>query len=110
MMIDYRSFSLWTYISSQIAWSSKTFGPPRGTKGVIDHIKKEVLEVESNPSDITEWIDLIILSLDGAWREGFTPEQIITALQAKYEINIRRKWPDWRESNPEKAIEHIKEA
>lgn len=96
------------YLEAQIAFSEKTFGPPRGSKGVIDHIKKELKEIEENPEDLEEWVDLMILSFDGAWREGYSPEEMMLGLWKKLKINSeQRVWPDWRTCVPGKAIEHI---
>ena len=50
----------------------------------------------------------MILALDGAWRSGATPEQIDAAWQAKQAKNEARQWPDWRTSDPNKAIEHVR--
>lgn len=97
------------YLKEQFEFSEKTFGPPNGSSGVIDHIKQEIVEIEDDPQDIYEWIDIVILAFDGAYREGFTPEQIADALQAKFNKNKTRKWPDWRTVEPGKAINHIKE-
>jgi hypothetical protein len=42
---------------------------PRGS--CIKHIKKELDdEIAHDPLDLGEWIDVIILGLDGAWRTG----------------------------------------
>lgn len=104
-------FVAWSMVSQlerQIAWSRETFGPGNRTKGVIDHIRKELDEIEANPLDITEWIDVFILAIDGAWRAGFTAQQIIDAWRAKQEKNEARKWPDWRTASADKAIEHLK--
>jgi len=90
------------------AFSRKTFGPGERTKGIIDHIKKELVEIEEAPFDLSEWIDVAILALDGAWRAGHTPEEIVNALSAKQAENELRKWPDWRTSESGKAIEHIR--
>lgn len=54
-----------------VPWSSKTFGPGMRTEGLLKHIAKEMDEVRKNPSDVTEWIDIAILALDGAWRASF---------------------------------------
>lgn len=51
----------------------------------------------------------MILALDGAWRTGASPEQIIATLKAKQAKNEARTWPDWRTADPNKAIEHSKE-
>jgi hypothetical protein len=96
------------HLERQRAFSLRTFGPGNRTKGVIDHIRKELLEIEANPLDLTEWVDVILLALDGAWRAGFDPAQITDAIQAKQAKNERRVWPDWRTADPDKAIEHVR--
>lgn len=75
-------------------------------KGVVDHIRKELVEIEDSPGDLEEWIDVVILALDGAWREGHSPSAIIAGLEAKQVKNEVRKWPDWRMLPTDKAIEH----
>lgn len=97
------------HLNRQISFSSKTFGPGNRTQGVIDHIRKELVEIEAAPDDLEEWIDVITLALDGAWRAGFTPKEIAKGLQVKLTKNEQRQWPDWREADPEKAIEHIRQ-
>lgn len=97
------------YLEQQIAFSLAAFGPGDREAGVLDHMKKEMIEIQdaTTPEDkLAEWIDLVILSLDGAWRTGATPQQIVEALEAKLTKNIGRKWPDWRAAEPGKAIEH----
>lgn len=101
-------FDFSAHLARQRAWSEVTFGPGPRTKGVIDHIRKELSEIEADPSDIEEWIDVVILALDGAWRAGFTPLQIIAALEAKQTRNESRDWPDWRTASPDHAIEHLR--
>jgi hypothetical protein len=95
-------------LQDQIVWSTKTFGPGLRTKGVIDHIKKELVEIEENPFDLEEWIDVVILALDGAWRAGYTPAEVLQQYRSKMAINFDRQWPDWRESSEDVAIEHIR--
>lgn len=98
------------HLHRQRAWSRQTFGPALRTKGVIDHIKKELIEVEAHPTDLSEWIDIAILALDGAWRHGYEPEQIVAALEAKQTKNENRIWPDWRTLSEDQAIEHDRAA
>ena len=100
-------FNLREHLLHQAEWSAKTFGPGERSAGIVDHIRKELLEIEADPYDLTEWIDVVILALDGAWRIGATPEQIIDALVAKQSKNEGRKWPDWRTAEAGKAIEHL---
>jgi hypothetical protein len=102
------AFDLVAHIRRQIGFSLETFGPVRGTKSVIDHIRKELIEIEEDPTDVCEWIDVIILALDGAWRSGFTAREIVAALDAKQTKNELREWPDWRTADPDRAIEHVR--
>jgi hypothetical protein len=102
-------FDLAEHLRRQRNFSKKTFGPGARTDGVLDHIRKELCEIEADPSDIEEWVDVIILAFDGAWRAGWEPEDIVNAIVAKQTKNEARKWPDWRTANPGKAIEHIKD-
>lgn len=101
-------FDLIAQLYRQRAFSRATFGPGERTHGVCDHIRKELGEIERAPRDISEWVDVILLAMDGAWRTGATPEQIAEAIQAKQTKNEGRDWPDWRTADPNKAIEHIK--
>ncbi|MCT7342173.1 DUF550 domain-containing protein [Pseudomonas aeruginosa] len=97
-----RARGAWTCSVSTCTWSasagsaSASFGPGSRAAGVVDHIRKELREIEEAPGDLAEWIDVVILALDGAWRTGATPAQIIDALVAKQTKNEARTWPDWR--------------
>lgn len=99
-------FSFEQHLHRQREFSERTFGPGARAAGVIDHIRKELREIEEAPGDLAEWIDVVILALDGAWRTGATPAQIIDALVAKQAKNEARSWPDWRTVPSDKAIEH----
>ena len=105
-----RQFDMVGHLRRQMAFSEKTFGPGARTKGVIDHIRKELLEIEADPNDIREWVDVIILAFDGAWRAGWRPESIIAAIVEKQTKNEARTWPDWRTADPDRAIEHVRTA
>lgn len=100
------TFNFLQHLTDQKAFSENTFGPGIRTAGVVDHIRKELIEIEKNPSDLIEWIDVILLACDGAWRAGHSPQEIIDALKFKFAKNRNRKWPDWRTAPPDKAIEH----
>lgn len=106
----YQRFDLSDHLGRQREWSLATFGPGDRRKGIVDHLRKELQEIENNPKDIFEWIDVILLGLDGAWRAGHTPEQIVEALAAKQTKNEGRVWPDWRTQSADKAIEHDRSA
>lgn len=96
------------HIERQRAFSLQTYGPGTRTKGVIAHIRKELVEIEAAPLDLSEWVDVIILAFDGAWRAGHEPQAIIDAIVAKQTRNEGREWPDWRTAAPDTAIEHVR--
>lgn len=102
-------FNFYKHLLDQRQWSEKTFGPGDRSKGIVDHIRKELLEIEENPNDLEEWIDVVILALDAAWRIGASPAQIIGKLKEKTAKNQARKWPDWRTFTNDEAIEHVRE-
>jgi hypothetical protein len=94
------------YLHRQWAWSKETFGPALRTKGIVQHITKELREIEAEPHDLAEWVDVIILAMDGFWRHGGKPEDLLPAMQAKQDRNFARTWPDWRTMGEDQAIEH----
>lgn len=99
-------YDLVRHLIRQKEFSEKTFGPGDRWKGVVAHIRKELIEIEKAPQDLEEWIDVVLLGFDGAWRTGASPERIAKALEAKQTKNEARKWPDWRKASADTAIEH----
>lgn len=102
------TFELVAHLARQRAFSLRTFGPGNRAAGVVNHIRKELKEIEAEPHDLKEWIDVAILAFDGAWRTGAEPEEIARAFEAKQATNEGRQWPDWRTADPDKAIEHVR--
>lgn len=111
------SFNLEEHLLRQMAFSHATFGPGERTTGVIDHIKKELAEVEAANGDAAEWVDVVILALDGLTRrlayvngERGDPTKVAhdacSMIAGKQTRNEARTWPDWRTADPSKAIEH----
>lgn len=109
-MEETRSFDMLAHLRRQREWSEKTFGPGDRAKGIVDHIRKELCEIEAAPKDCSEWMDVVILALDGAWRAGFSPQEVIDQLVGKQAKNEKRIWPDWRTMPIDKAIEHDRTA
>lgn len=101
------------YLAHQRRFSDETFGPGARTQGVIDHIRKELVEVEESDGDLTEWADVVILALDGATRaaaaQGRPVEAVLFVVANKQARNEAREWPDWRTCDPQKAIEHVRD-
>lgn len=94
------------WLTQQKEFSKATFGPGQRTTGLIKHIQKELGEIEANPNDLMEWIDVAILAFDGAWRAGYSPAVIAQAFALKLAINKSRKWPEPK--SEDEPIEHIK--
>ena len=106
---DAEAFDLIAHLHRQREFSLRAFGPGNRWRGVLDHIRKELDEIANDPADLSEWIDVVLLAFDGAWRQGHSPEQIADALQAKLAKNEARTWPDWRTQPTDRAIEHVRE-
>lgn len=92
-------------------WSSVTFGPGTREKGVIAHIRKELEEIENAPTPelkAREWVDVIILGIDGLWRSrpNMPIGALVAMIVAKYAKNRQRQWPDWRTLGEDQPIEH----
>jgi hypothetical protein len=96
------------WVSEKIEWSYKTFGMAERAEGVCQHIEKELAEIRADPHDIKEWIDVILLALDGACRTGHKPKEVVEALIEKQSKNTTRAWPPI--SQEDKPIFHIKDA
>lgn len=111
------------HLIRQMAFSHATYGPGQRAGGVINHIRKELVEVEESEGSAEEWVDVVILALDGltrhlafslgdgSRRDPSTTAQIaIDLIEAKQTKNEGRVWPDWRTADPNKAIEHDRNA
>jgi dATP/dGTP pyrophosphohydrolase len=98
--------SLIPYLERHAAWSARTFGPGPRTKGILEHIRKELKEIEQDPGDLEEWIDVIILALDGYWRHWGNPLDLMRRLQEKQNKNFARQWPAWQPQDH--PTEHIR--
>ncbi len=89
-------------IETQIVFSTKSFGHGKRTEGILKHIENEIQEVRDNPDDVFEWIDIILLAFDGAWRCIAYQAELLSAsavsyllnksLQEKLAENVSRKW------------------
>lgn len=75
-------------------WSEEVFGPPtkHDAEKLLKHIGLELDEVRKAPHDLEEWVDIIILAIDGAWRSGHCSYEIERALIRKQEKNKARVW------------------
>lgn len=93
-------------VQHQKDWSSHEFGEGLLTERVLKHIEKEIAEVRAKPEDLGEWIDIVLLALDGAWRTGASSLDIQQALVDKLAINEGRKWQKPADEN--EPFEHVR--
>ena len=102
-----------------MAFSHATFGPGTRTNGVADHIRKELQEVADSGGSSDEWVDVVILALDGLTRqlafcngERADPSRVAEIaclmIEGKQSRNEARTWPDWRTQSQDRAIEHVR--
>lgn len=133
---DWQRFSdsawLREFLASKARWSYDTFGPGARTTGIIAHIRKELAEIEAQPFDLMEWIDVLMLAMDGFWRayiasiggagvmtpeewEGFdqtdaefAADEFIALLCKKDRINRAREWP--APTSEDEPMEHVRPA
>jgi hypothetical protein len=105
------------HLLRQMAFSHATFGHGERTLGVVDHIRKELDEVLEANGESDEWVDVVILALDGLTRrlayvngERRDPDTVAHIacgmIAGKQTRNEARTWPDYRTMSADKAIEH----
>lgn len=107
------ALAMLAFFEKQQAWSYETFGPPsfKGPRGPLDHLKKEAQEAydEADPErQREEIVDCLFLVYDAAHRAGMSYLDLVRGAFAKLEKNQGRTWPDWRGTDPDKAIEHVR--
>lgn len=100
-------FDLVAFFDAKVAWSRATFGPGH-RRGVIDHIRSELAEIDACPSDLTEWIDVVLLAMDGASRSaGADGVAFVAAMIEKQRRNECRTWPS--DVPPDAETHHVEE-
>jgi hypothetical protein len=92
------------FLAIQWDWSRRTFGQGYRTEQILDHIRKEIREIEADPTDRIEWLDIALLALDGYQRPaGGTTETLMPDLLTKQAKNFKRKWVF---TDDGRAVEH----
>lgn len=102
------------FLRERRKWSHETFGPPcfRDWRGPLDHLKKEIAEVEKAATvrqEQEELVDCVFLAFDALDRCGSLEyREIVDLLVAKLAKNKLRNWGDWGTKDPTKAVEHVR--
>lgn len=115
------TYDMIAHLARQAAFSRATFGPGPRTQGVMEHIGKELGEIDAAANETEradERTDVAILGLDGLLRSlwaqyptsssMFIANKAVAMIADKQSKNERRVWPDWRGVPEGKAIEHVR--
>lgn len=102
------TLSLREFWDQHAIWSQATFGSDqeRGPSGPLKHLSKEVEEALSDPTDREEYADMLFLVFDSCRRAGFTYDDLLEAVNAKFIVNKGRKWGKASLTEP---VEHVRE-
>ena len=101
------------YLERQIAFSRASFGPGKRRESTIASIREQLAAIEDGQPPNAAWTNILILAVEGLWRNGAYPmppimdtpkaaENVIYSLlrqQAENEYLAEkdpRDWPDWR--------------
>ncbi len=74
-----------------ILFQRKNF-PNQPLAGKLEHLRREVHELQENPRDLSEWADVFILLLGSAAKAGIAAPELIAIAHEKMDINDSRKW------------------
>lgn len=83
LVVFHDKFDLANFVERQRDFSSQAFGPGSRRIGVANHILQECDEVEAKPDDLSEWVDVMLLSLDAAWRSGLPSERLVQMIESE---------------------------
>lgn len=104
-------------------WSRETFGPDhiRGPVGPLQRLRKETWEISAelvkavlDPDKTNrdalgyEYADALLLLIDSARRAGIPAADLLGFATRKLRTNMEREWPDWRTSDLNAPLEHLK--
>ena len=97
-----------SFLDNVSTFNNRTFGNftlEEKANSLVKHIRSECDEIEENPTDLDEWIDVVILAMDALLRKE-EPEQILLRWARKMSNNASRDWP---EPTADKPMFHIKD-
>jgi hypothetical protein len=93
------------FMEERREWALKQF-PTQSCESVCRHIEKELTEIRACNTDLVEWIDVVLLAMEGYCRSGGNASDIFSAMKAKHAVNLTRKW---QKPNGDEPIEHVRE-
>jgi len=96
------------FIDDKAEWSRRTFGIEYNHRRILNHIRKELVEIEEDPSDPMEWVDVIFLALDGLSRQGLWGAQVVALMQDKHKINLGRTFAPF-DPHSDQPGEHVRD-
>jgi hypothetical protein len=90
------------------AWQLATFGTRQSVAGAIEHLRRELAEIERDPTDVEECADAFFLLVQIASRfAGADGAAFFAAVEAKLRKNEGRVWVV--PASADEPIEHNRE-
>lgn len=89
-------------------WADEQFGKDRSWMGAAKHLSREVTELicaDTHENIVEEHADCFMLLLDSALKYGITIPELVIAAEAKFEVNLTRKWKKGEDG----INEHVRE-
>jgi len=95
-------------VNRQRTWSTTQFGESVDLPRILNHITEATGDVEKEPARLHNWIDIVLLAMDGAWRAGHSPKEVVQAIQDVQVRNIMRDWQNPGDLPIGEPIKHIR--
>jgi len=99
------------WIRSHIEWSEERLGvtsdPVKRVGGLTKHIRKELLEIEQDPTDLSEYADIVILATDIAWRGNWFKSNQAHEIAWRFRDKIKHRYVNTCPETIEKIMMHL---
>lgn len=102
------SYDLIKALKRQFEFSQRVFGAGPKTEQILRHISRQSVDTIARGNPTEEWVDIMILAMDGALRSGSTPYEIAGLLEYKMTVNEAREWPKLEDQVMDEPVHHIK--
>lgn len=76
------SLNFETFLLEWMQASARFYGPGELTAQKLRDIADDINHIHEHGPSILFWIDIMLEALDGCWRSGYTPEQIVEGMRS----------------------------
>jgi hypothetical protein len=74
----------------------------------VEEALRELQKAPNGPKFLTELSDILFLLVDATWRSGYWTTDLLDEAMRKLAVNKERIWPDWKDSDANSPIEHVR--